>query len=85
MLVELKHAWNPDYVGGYRALVRRPKKPQVMAVPTLAAASKACLDYIAHYQLGGGNWAGGLVTDNDGNVIATVSYNGRREAGLRSR
>ena len=35
------------------------------------------LDYIDEYDVGAGNWAGGEVLDGMGNIIGTISYNGR--------
>ena len=35
-----------------------------------------CRAYIAHYELGGGNWLGGEVK-KDGKLFAKISYNGR--------
>lgn len=70
--VTLKAMPNPDFdqygdigVPASRALVQ-----------TLRAASKLCRDYIAAWNLGGGNWAGGQVY-RDGDQIAQISYNGR--------
>lgn len=48
----------------------------VVEVNTLEQASITCRQYISQYQLGGGNWDGGQVLEN--NVeIAHISYNGR--------
>ncbi len=77
MLVELKHCKNPDIPGGYWSTMSRPRRPQQVHVTTFAEAAKRVQQYIDAYELGGGNWTGGLVRDNDGNVIAKVSYNGR--------
>jgi hypothetical protein len=43
----------------------------------LLHASVICQRYIAEHALGSGNWAGGSVTDEQGNVVARVAYNGR--------
>ncbi len=71
LTVELKSCGNPDF-GQYAPL--SPNK--VVQIQTLADASKACCDYIASYNLGGGNWNGGTVR-HDKTIIARVSYNGR--------
>lgn len=49
---------------------------KVMEVDTLEQASIVCSQYISQYQLGGGNWDGGQVLENDVE-IAHISYNGR--------
>lgn len=49
------------------------KKP----VQSVLEARRFCLDYIQKYKLGGGNWCGGLVTNDHGSAIAQISYNGR--------
>jgi hypothetical protein len=75
MKVRLAHASNPDIRGGYWG-----EKPTVKAhsvtVTTLDEASKVCRDFIEKYELGGGNWTGGQVEDNN-KVVAQIAYNGR--------
>jgi hypothetical protein len=46
-------------------------------VGTLEEASQECREYIKVNDLGGGNWVGGQVFDEQGNQIAAISYNGR--------
>ncbi len=74
-LVILSSLGNPDFR-------QDPDRP-LPGVPVLkqkvrdfAAASQACLDYIAQHELGGGNWNGGDIFDEHGERIANVSYNG---------
>lgn len=50
---------------------------KAVEVQSLAEASEVCRDYLDKYDLGGGNWAGGLVTDENDTAIAEISYNGR--------
>lgn len=45
-------------------------------VPSLENASKSCMEYIAKFNLGAGNWAGGDVYDGQ-RLVANISYNGR--------
>lgn len=73
--VTLASSGNPDFrqTPG-RSLPGVPKKKA--STETMADASKACQAYINEHQLGGGNWAGGAISEN-GAVIAHVSYNGR--------
>lgn len=74
-VVRLASAGNPDYDQNPRASV--PGVPRTtVRVATLLAASQACRLYIEHFELGGGNWIGGDVKVG-GQVIASVSYNGR--------
>jgi len=55
----------------------RPYSPLKWATSfSLAGCSRACLDYISKYELGGGNWNGGQIFKG-GVQIARVSYNGR--------
>lgn len=74
--VTLKSVGNPDYG-------QDPDRPlygvdnEIAEVDTLPEASRACRAYIEENDLGGGNWSGGEVKDEDGTVVARVSYNGR--------
>ena len=73
--VLLASVGNPDFgQDSRRSLPGVPRR--TLRVASLANASKACRAYIAHYELGGGNWLGGEV-QKDGKVIAQISYNGR--------
>lgn len=78
MKVELSHCKNPDLgrTGGYWSAMARPRKKAV-AVESFAEASRVCREYTEKYELGGGNWSGGKITDDKGTMIARVSYNGR--------
>jgi len=44
---------------------------------TLKECSDLCLTYISMYDLGGGNWSGGTIKNDQGFQIGRVSYNGR--------
>ena len=73
--VLLASVGNPDFgQDSRRSLPGVPRR--TLRVASLADASKACRVYIAHYELGGGNWLGGEV-QKAGKVIAKISYNGR--------
>ena len=73
--VLLASVGNPDFgQDNRRSLPGVPRR--TLRVASLADASKACRAYIAHYELGGGNWLGGEVK-KDGVVVAKISYNGR--------
>lgn len=75
--VKLSNVGNPDY----RQDPRRPLPETTCGwaqVGTLKEAVELCLIYISFYELGGGNWNGGLITRNaDGLTVGKVSYNGR--------
>lgn len=74
--VKLSNVGNPDH----RQDPRRALPDTTCGwahVDTLAEASQICRTYIAFYDLGGGNWSGGEITNADGLVIGRVSYNGR--------
>ncbi len=44
-------------------------------------ASRLCREYITACDLGGGNWAGGAISGDLGEIVAHVSYNGKVWAG----
>ena len=75
--VKLSNVGNPDY----RQDSRQPLPETVCGwaqVDTVKEAVAMCLLYISFYELGGGNWNGGLLTRNeDGLTIGRVSFNGR--------
>jgi hypothetical protein len=76
-VVLLASCGNPDFgQDSYRSLPGVPRKR--LRVGSLKAASQACRLYIAHHELGGGNWLGGEVIDHaTKKVVAQISYNGR--------
>lgn len=74
--VKLSSCGNPDFR-------QDPDKPlygcpdeAYFEVATFKGASLMCLKYIERWELGGGNWDGGQIYD-DNKQIALVSYNGR--------
>jgi len=73
ILVKLSSCGNPDF----RQDSKREYSPTLFVeVPTMEEASGICKEYIAEWDLGGGNWSGGQVYD-DKKQIARISYNGR--------
>lgn len=76
MDVILSHDANPDIPGGYWSFPGDDGRPKAVAVTSLEEASRVCRTYIEDNELGGGNWTGGDVVD-EGNKIASISYNGR--------
>src|SRR5687767_5687783 len=73
--VRLAAVGNPDFGEYYGEGVLAPTKK--VPVASIEQASEVCQAYIVEHQLGGGNWAGGEITDSKGKKIAEVSYNGR--------
>lgn len=65
---------NPDWDQNPNAPIS-PEK--FYAVNNLKEAAAKCKQYIADYDLGGGNWTGGQVYCKDGKIVAEISYNGR--------
>ncbi len=53
-----------------------PAPRRYITVNSLKEASRKCREYIEEFNLGSGNWAGGLVLQNR-KQIARISYNGR--------
>ena len=46
-------------------------------VSSFEEASKKCRNYIDKYEIGSSSWCGGIVKDDNEEVIGMVSYNGR--------
>ncbi len=77
LFLHLGNRGNPDKDQDHTApLPGRPNDFR-LRVRGLGNASEEARRYIAEHDLGGGNWTGGDVTDDDGNLVAHVSYNGR--------
>jgi len=76
MTVLLKADPNPDFPAGeWPGQVR--VKARLVEVAGYAEASEVCRRFIDEHDLGGGNWTGGAITDDAGQQVAYVSYNGR--------
>lgn len=75
--VTLASVGNPDFPGQDASRPLPGVENRTVTVVDIPAASKACRDYIEKNDLGGGNWAGGLITDETGAEVGRVSYNGR--------
>ena len=77
MKLKLAHRRNPDIAGGYWQRPKESGKAKFVDVKTFAEASQVCLRYIQTNELGGGNWSGGDILNDNSEQIAYVSYNGR--------
>lgn len=76
-VVVLESRGNIDFGQDHRRSLPGVRRRQVR-VASLKAASQACRLYIAHHELGGGNWTGGQVFTHDRQrTVAQISYNGR--------
>jgi len=72
LYVELKSVGNPDH--GQKA--DEPMSPErSVCVDSIEEAQDAVHDYLAEFDLGSGNWAGGEVMDASGHVIGHISFN----------
>lgn len=76
-VVLLANRGNPDYGQDTQRPLPETGHDREWVVGTLASASALCQQYIQTHQLGGGNWAGGMVKHLDGTPVARVAYNGR--------
>jgi len=76
MRVKLESVGNPDYG-------QNPNKPlwdaepnRIVPVKSFKQASAECIKFIDENELGSGNWSGGDILNDEGKVIARVSYSG---------
>lgn len=72
--VLLSDVGNPDYRQDADRSVTG-LRPRWVKVTDFAEASRVCREYIDNNNLGGGNWSGGLITE-DGKEVARVAYGG---------
>lgn len=77
LLLSLSNCGNPDR--GECADRPLPEVPSDLVVPVadLQEASALARRYITAFNLGAGNWAGGIVADHLGQAVARIAYNGR--------
>ena len=57
--------------------MHKNKKGKYVSVSSLKEARKECSQFIDYYNLGGGNWTGGIVVNENYEFVAYISYNGR--------
>ena len=77
MIVILASRGNPDHRQDPSRSVWGCEPDRKVEVESLREASMECRKFIDENELGGGNWYGGQVFDDDDKWIADVSYNGR--------
>jgi len=82
MFVTLKAVPNHDYWEGAREANISIKETRV-PITTLEEARALCRNFISTHELGGGNWAGGAISNDKGEEIGSISYNGRAWKGKR--
>ena len=73
----LSHAPNPDVQGGYWTPPVQSGTPQTLEVVGIEQAQDLCRRYIDGNGLGGGNWTGGQIHDESGELVGRIAYNGR--------
>jgi hypothetical protein len=76
MKVLLASVGNPDFGQNPNQEMYGCEPNHKVEIDSFEKASLLCQKFIARNELGGGNWAGGLITDGR-KPIAYVSYNGR--------
>jgi|SRR4026209_2819326 len=81
--VRLASVGNPDFGQDPRRSMYGAERNKTVGCDSLEAAAELCQQFITTNDLGGGNWAGGEITDASGKVVAHVSYNGRIWEGPR--
>lgn len=75
LTLDLAARGNPDFGQADGPLPGVPASK--VEVADLSTASSVALAYIREHDLGGGNWAGGLLTDAEGEVVGRVGYSGK--------
>ena len=74
--VELEGVPNVDFDrSSWNGSVSIGKRYKV--VNDLNGAKRVCENFIDKNNLGGGNWTGGRIYDDSGDIVGYISYNGR--------
>ena len=75
-IVNLSTCGNIDYgQNPYEPMYGVPS--YTLGCQTIDECRKEVRDYIEHYDIGSGNWTGGQVYDDRGNLIGQIYYNGK--------
>lgn len=77
MKVTLESVGNIDHGENPNQQKLGASKNKSVKVNSFLEARQKCMNFIDSNDLGGGNWSGGLIMDDNNKVIAHVSYNGR--------
>lgn len=77
MKVKLSSVGNPDFGQNPNQSLYGSENNKTVTVKSIKEASKVCKKFIKDNDLGGGNWDGGQILDDNNKIIAYVSYNGR--------
>lgn len=73
----LSHAPNPALTNGYWDSPAQSGTPQTLEIDSIEQASDLCRRYIDGNGLGSGNWSGGQIHDESGELVGRIAYNGR--------
>lgn len=76
MKLILSSTGNPDHGQNPFLPVFGCEDNYTAVVSSFTDATKQCREFIQRNNLGGGNWSGGDLYDDSGNLIARVAYNG---------
>lgn len=77
MRVKLASVGNPDFRQDPNKPVYGCEPNKLQPVSSFKQASKVCMKFIKDNELGGGNWSGGEIFDENNKLIGYVSYNGK--------
>ncbi len=77
MKVFLANRGNIDFGQDPTKKIYGTKSDFYVTIKDFSEASSLCRDYIDKYDIGGGAWVGGAIIDEEEQLIAYVSYNGR--------
>ncbi len=76
MKLTLSSAGNPDHGQNPFLPVFGSENNYITTVSSFTEATKECLAFIQRNGLGGGNWTGGNIFNDENKLIARVAYNG---------
>ena len=73
----LSHRPNPEVPNGYWTQPVQSGTPQTLAVDSIEQAQELSMRYRDGNSLGAGNWSGGQIHDESGELVGRIAYNGR--------
>lgn len=77
MILTLSSIGNPDHGQNPFLPMFGCEDNSTITVSSYNEAAEICLSYIKRNELGSGNWSGGEVYDDEGNLVALIAYNGK--------